>query len=432
MPEPATKQQPPGLYYGWKVVVGLMIVLTFASGLSFYNHAIYLNALATQQGFSVSTASLAVSVFFLSSGVAGLLVGKWVQEFDVRLSFTVGAILCFLALSCLALVTELWQLLLLYTVFGAGFAASALLPATTLITRWFRRRRAMALSVASTGLSLGGVIVTPFSVYLVENFGFSTAAPVMGLMYLVGVIPVSWLYLQPEPAALGLRIDGGRLSAEDGQQQQQTAARSAGEQGVSLREARRGKLFWGISLAYVFLLLAQVGGIAHQYGLARELLSESQTALAVAILPVASIIGRLIGGYLVEQMAIRRFAIAMIMTQVTSLLLLASGVSVWTLFVGLFMLGTSVGNLLMLQPLLLAEAFGVREYARIFSISNLMSSWGTAAGPALMGVVYAASGQLYAMPYLVAGLAGFLGLLLFLFGGDLHAYHQRELRPEQE
>jgi len=60
MPDQPEKQQPPGLYYGWKVVAGLMIVLTFASGLSFYNHAIYLNALATQQGFAVSTASLAV------------------------------------------------------------------------------------------------------------------------------------------------------------------------------------------------------------------------------------------------------------------------------------------------------------------------------------------------------------------------------------
>ena len=144
----------------------------------------------------------------------------------------------------------------------------------------------------------------------------------------------------------------------------------------------------------------------------------------MAILPVASIFGRLLGGWLVEQVSIRRFAIGMIVVQVIALLLLSSGFSIWTLCFGLFMLGSSVGNLLMLQPLLLAEAFGVRDYARIFSVSNLMSSWGTAAGPALMGMVYAASGNLYSMPYLVAALAGLLGLMLFFGGGNLHAYQR--------
>lgn len=410
------------MFYGWMIVSALLVVLTFASGLSFYNHAIYLNALAAQPNFTVSTASVAVSVFFLSSGVAGLLVARALQNHDVRLSFTVGAILCFCALSSLPLVTALWQLLVVYSIFGAGFAASALLPATTLITRWFHRRRAMALSVASTGLSLGGVVITPVSALLVENLGFSLAAPIMGLMYLVGVIPVAWIWLRPDPASLGLRPDGDKIEADD-ESPDKSFKPVRQEQGIAFRDALRGRLFWAICLAYIFLMLAQVGGIAHQYGLARELLSEAQTAMAVAILPVASIIGRLIGGWLVEQVSIRLFAIAMMIMQALSLSLLAGGFSIFTLCLGLFMFGSSVGNLLMLQPLLLAEAFGVRDYARLFSVSNLMSSWGTALGPALMGMAYAFSGEHYALPYVVAAAAGLLGLVLFVSGGSLKAAH---------
>jgi MFS family permease len=408
------------LYYGWKIVAALLVVLTFASGLSFYNHAIYLNALSASPSFSVSSASLAVSVFFLSSGVAGLVIARAVQRFDVRLSFTVGAVLCFLALSTLAWVNTFWQLIVVYAVFGAGFAASALLPATTLITRWFRRRRAMALSVASTGLSLGGVVVTPLSALMVENLGFATAAPLMGVMYLLGVIPVAWIWLRPDPAAVGLGIDGGPIEVVETGADGGRRSASHHEQGIAFRDALRGRLYWGIALAYIFLMLAQVGGIAHQYGLAREILSEAQTAAAVAILPVASIVGRLIGGWLVEQVSIRLFAISMMVMQAVSLSLLSGGFNVWTLCIGLFCFGSSVGNLLMLQPLLLAEAFGVRDYARLFSVSNLMSSWGTALGPALMGVAYTASANHYALPYLVAAGAGLLGLLLFLAGGPLH------------
>ncbi|MFT7295239.1 MAG: hypothetical protein ACI87Q_003100, partial [Pseudohongiellaceae bacterium] len=39
------------LYYGWKVAFALLGILTFTSGLSFYNHSIYLNALATNPAF---------------------------------------------------------------------------------------------------------------------------------------------------------------------------------------------------------------------------------------------------------------------------------------------------------------------------------------------------------------------------------------------
>jgi MFS family permease len=166
--------------------------------------------------------------------------------------------------------------------------------------------------------------------------------------------------------------------------------------------------------------MAQVGGIAHQYGLARETLTESQTALAVAILPVMSIVGRLLGGWIVDKVAIRQFALFIMALQIFALVLLASGAGVWGLCIGLALFGCTVGNLLMLQPLLIAEAFGLREYARIFSVANLMSSWGTAAGPAVMGYVFALNNEHYSGAYLFAAAAGGLGLILFAAGGPLH------------
>lgn len=417
---------PGTLFYGWKIVWAILVQLTFTSGLSFYNHSIYLNALAAQPSFDVQSASTAVSVFFLSGGFSGLLVAKLVQDYDPRLCITAGALMASLALAGLPFVSSLTQLYVVYSIFGAGFAASALIPATTLVTRWFQRRRAMALSLASTGLSLGGVVLTPLCAFMVDRLGFTLAAPLMGAMFLLGVIPVAWIWLRPDPESMGLRADGDAPDAAEYDSFDNgtsgttaTTRKEKVEPGLSFKEARSGRFFWGVSLAYVFLMLAQVGGIAHQYGLAREQLDDAQTALVVAILPVASIIGRLIGGWVVDQGAIRSFAIGMMVLQAGSLSLLAGGFSVLTLCVGLFLFGASVGNLLMLQPLILAEAFGVKDYARIFSVSNLMSSMGTSIGPALLGFVYVANDSLYAAAYIVAAAAGGLGLLLFLAGGKL-------------
>lgn len=420
------------IYYGWKIVFAILVVLTFTSGLSFYNHAIYLNALASKPNFNVQTASLAISLFFLSGGITGLWVAKWVQEYDPRICISVGAVIFCLSLSSLAFVEQVWQLYVAYIFFGVGFSASSLIPATTLVTRWFRKKRAMALSIASTGLSLGGAVLTPLSVLLVDFLGFEVAAPVMGVVLILGVIPVTWIWLRASPEVMGLQVDGtnhllevpqpnNELSAAKIDIGNEQGSRQIVADGISFRQARGTRFFWGISISYIFLMTAQVGAIAHQYGLAREMLSETETAIAIAILPVASIVGRLIGGFLVDQMSIRVFAVSVMLLQAASLSLLAVGANVVTLCLGLALFGATVGNLLMLQPLLIAEAFGIREYARIFAVANLMSSWGTAAGPALLGFAYVANANLYNLPYALAAAAAAAGFLLFLAGGKLRA-----------
>ena len=411
------RDQDSQVYYGWKIVAAIFVLLTFTSGLSFYNHAIYLNALAAQPSFTVGIASMSVSIFFLTGGVTGLFVARWVEVYDPRISITAGAVMSFISLSVIAYVETTLQLFLVYGLFGAGFSASSLIPATTLVTRWFKKRRAMALSIASTGLSLGGVILTPLSILMVDSLGFKVAAPLIGIIYLLGVIPVSWIFLRASPESLGLLPDGEKV--ERYSKDNHLIGIDSESDGLSFREALRGRFFWALSLAYIFLMAAQVGGIAHQYGLVREQLSEAETAIAVAILPVFSIIGRLIGGWIVEQISIRKFAIVMMFLQAFSLSLLSLGYSVVTLCIGLAIFGASVGNLLMLQPLLIAEAFGVRAYAKIFSLSNLMSSCGTAMGPAVLGVIYAASSNFYQLPYTAAAMSGAIGLSLFIFGGKI-------------
>ena len=78
-------------------------------------------------------------------------------------------------------------------------------------------------------------------------------------------------------------------------------------------------------------------------------------------------------------------------------------------------MGATVGNLLMLQPLWLAEAFGVKAYARIFSLSNAIAVMGVAAGPVVLGVVFDLVD--YRMAYLVAATLSFCAWVLMFFAG---------------
>ncbi len=157
--------------YRWVLACNLFAILTVSSGLGFYNLSVYMHALAAQRGFSVASISSAVGLFFLTGGVAGLVTGRILQRRDARLVMIVGALFSGGAIACIGRVQAEWQMFLVYALFGIGYTGISVLPATTLITRWFDpASRPVALSFSSTGLSLGGVILTPLSAALLERW----------------------------------------------------------------------------------------------------------------------------------------------------------------------------------------------------------------------------------------------------------------------
>ena len=143
-------------------------------------------------------------------------------------------------------------------IFGVGFAASGLLSATTLITRWFATKRALALSITSTGLSVGGILITPGSALLIDSIGIDDSLIVFAFTYVIGVVPLTWL-LVSWPADMKLMADGGVLNEDPSTPNRHRLPGLTGN-----------LYFWGLSIAYVFIMLAQVGALAHQYGLVGE------------------------------------------------------------------------------------------------------------------------------------------------------------------
>jgi MFS family permease len=215
------------------------------------------------------------------------------------------------------------------------------------------------------------------------------------------------LFIRAFPSDLGIGMDG-----EDEPQTKEY------QQGLPFGSAMGNRFFWGMALSYIFVMLAQVGGIAHQFGLLSEQLSTGQAASALAVLPIFSIIGRLTGGWIVDRISIRAFTTGMMLAQCLALLILALGNGPWVLLFGLAFFGVTVGNLLMLQPLLIAEAFGLLHYPRIYSVSNLLTTVGVAVGPALMGWIYTLEAT-YRWSYLAASAAGLLSLIIFIYAGPV-------------
>ena len=352
----------------WAVAIALLFIQSTSSGLGFYNMSVYVAEFSGYLGLSVASISLAVSCFFIAGGISGLLVSRWIDRVDIRLLMCAGAVIGGIALALMAQATALWQIYLLFILFGVGNTAVSLVVGTTLIARWFPgANRSIAMSIAFTGLSLGGVLLTPLSAYLLTEWGVPETMPWLGLMFVALTVPlILTIIALPPPVA-----------PED----------AAPDVERGYRRAISMPLFRWISVGYVFCMASQVGGIAHLYGRVEAMADFATASMAVQALSIGSMLGRFVGGVAATRMPVRVFTLWVLGVQ--TLGILSVGIAPTPVFAvaAAGLMGLGVGNLLMSQPLWMAHEFPADIYPRVFALSNALTVLGVASGPLIMGII---------------------------------------------
>jgi MFS family permease len=397
-----------GTFPGGRVVAGCFIVLAVSSGLGFYGLAVYLNAFSRERGWPLGSISLATSIYFVVGGVTGLFVGRIIARRDVRIPIVVGGIVGGMALALLGQIEERWQLYVVYAVFALGFAGAGLIPVTTVVARWYHVKRSVALSVASTGLSVGGIVLTPVAKWLIDDRGMSAATPILGTVWVLGIVPFALLLVRPDPERLGWLPDGEAASP---------TTEAVALRGVPFAEAVRSRFFLLSTIAYCFLMGAQVGGIQQLIKLVEDRTDARTASVATAALAGTSVIARLAGGRIVGRVPIVGMICVLAAAQGAALVAIAFASRAVLLFAAIIVFGATIGNLLMLQPLLVADRFGLIDYARIYSRSSFFTMFGTAGGPLVLGWIYDNAGGGFQTTYVIAGFCSLAGALVLASGG---------------
>lgn len=159
------------MFYGWKIVMGAVLVLmvTGPAGVSIAN--IYQNSVTealniSNSQFSISnTLILSISVL-LSSWVSGLLAKNFKKV------FLIGSVIYGLAYMAFGLITNVWMFYLLSLIVGFGFLMTSAMAMSILVSTWFVEKRGLALSIALAGLGVGGIIWSPIVTNLISSIGW--------------------------------------------------------------------------------------------------------------------------------------------------------------------------------------------------------------------------------------------------------------------
>ncbi len=195
------------LYYGWIVVALSFITMMFTMG-TLASSGVLFAALVAEYDWSRATTSLPFSIALVGYAVTAWLAGRWFDRYGPRWLFPIGTICLGLGLIASAHTRTSWQLCLTWgLIVGQGFNLAGFVPHAALVSLWFRRKRGVAVGLAISGASIGGLTIVPGVQYLVDHIGWRDAYTLLGWIILLCLTPMNALWQRHHPADLGLHPD---------------------------------------------------------------------------------------------------------------------------------------------------------------------------------------------------------------------------------
>ena len=378
------------------------------AGLSFWSFGLYIDPLEREFGWARWEISGGFSIALLMGGLASPLIGRAIDRYGPRRVILLGALLTGGGFLLLATTTDLWQWYLYQSLTAVFRNMMFFIPFQTLVSRWFDRRRGLAVGILGTGFSLGGFVVVPILRAVIDAVQWEGSFVVSAIVTVAVIAPLSLLLIRDRPADMGLQMDGD-AEPEEG---------STGPvvlTGMTDREALRTPLFWVIALALMLFFFAMFGWTSHAVPYYESVgFSKWWAAQLLAIAAGSGIITRVVFGYVADRIA-RIEVAAMVLSgfllcAILTLYITGGSVLGVVIFLMFWFVGSSGGP--MIEPLLTARTFGIAYFASILGALAVISTSGQIVSPIVAGAIFDATGA-YDWALIVFASAMALSLLLY-------------------
>jgi MFS family permease len=203
----------PRVFYGWWVTLALAVMVFVSTGIRF-TVGPFLKPIIADLDLDRASFSLVISAGLFIYGAFMPVVGWIADRVGTRAVTIAGTLLFAASAAATGLVGGFWQFFLVYAVsLALGLAATGPVVATTVVSRWFVRRRATALSLLGAASMSGMSLLVPIVMWLILAVGWRAAYGVIGAAVLVLMLPLAIWVVRDSPEAVGLAPDGGAATA---------------------------------------------------------------------------------------------------------------------------------------------------------------------------------------------------------------------------
>jgi MFS family permease len=363
------------LPYRWVIVAAGALMTCVGIG-AMFSLAVYLQPMSLATGWSRAGISSAMTLDFLTMGVAGFAWGAASDRFGTRVVVLTGAALLGLALVLASRAASLVEFQLIYGIM-VGLAAGAFYaPMIAAATRWFEDNRSLAVSLVSAGMGVAPMTISPFARWLISTYDWRTAMMTIGIVAWVLLIPAALLVRQPPVApTVGSVRDPEAASG-------------------TLAQSLRSPQFVVLALTFFFCCAAHSGPIFHMVSYAISCGVPAMAAVSIYSLEgLSGLGGRLLLGTLADRLGVKPVLIAGLLVQALAIATYLAVDRIGEFYALSVVFGTAYGGVMPLYAVLAREYFGPHIIGTVFGAATMTSSIGMAFGPLAGGWVFDTFGQ---------------------------------------
>jgi MFS family permease len=207
-------------------------------------YAVFLLPLEREFGWARSQLTSVYAAYLLVGGFIAPLVGLVFDRLGPRIVYTAGLLSLSTAFFLASTLGNLWQFyVFIGGMIGLGVGLLGMVPASALLTRWYRAKIATAIGIAFAAGGMGGLLFVPSVQVLLDAFHWRTVYQILGILMLcaapLAALAVPWkLFVAGAPE---LRVSQkGRTAAE----------------GWTVRAAMRTRLYWALVQVFFFTSIA--------------------------------------------------------------------------------------------------------------------------------------------------------------------------------
>jgi MFS family permease len=342
---------------------------------------VYVATLQRVHGWSVSAVSAPVTVYYVAGAFLTASIANLYERFGPGSVVATGSIAMAAGVAALGIVSHPWQLYPAFLVMSVGWGSMSGAAINIVLAPWFQRRRGLAVSIAFNGATLGGVIIAPVLIPLIDAIGFARALATAAIVLLAVLLAIAAGVMRRGPEELGLAPDGALRPSRRGEP---LVGGEPHRRGDALRTWR----FWSVSAPFALGLAAQVGVLTHLVALVSPALGMRGAASAVSLTTATAVLGRLATGVVVDRLNPRLLSSATLVIQILGLALLAAAPSAAGVYAGCALFGLGVGNLTTLPGLIVAAEWPRERFSALVGLVVGINQFTFAFGPSLVGLVH--------------------------------------------
>lgn len=373
----------PNVYEGWIVTGSFAFIIVLMGATFFYGFGTVFTPVEEEFGWSKAALAFGFSLRSEVQGIGAPAIGYLVDRFGPRQVLIAGIVTMAVGVIGMSYMETLWQFYLSMFIIAFGISAAGGPVGMVAVATWFERRRARALSLMTVGGAVSGLFVVVVA-WLVESLGWRDALRVMALLIAVVGTLVA-INVRSRPADHHQPLDGIPNEVdEEGNEIPVTRLLW----GVPLREVLTDRSFLLLAFGQAAVMFSVTAIMVHMIPFLEEQgVSKAAAASSVTVLAVASLVGRLGFGYIADQYS-KRYMLAIAVAIVAlgmPILAVVDGIVLG--IVAMLVIAPGFGGVIPVRPAILVDYYGTRQFGTINGICQFVITFGSFAGPWLVGLM---------------------------------------------